>query len=129
SHVANTLRLLKLPHDVRDYVGDGRISAGHARSLVGMPDARHVAERIVSEGLSVRQIEELAADAQSPSEKSRGKTEKAQKDADTLALERSLSDALGYKVEINHKSKGGELKIHYRSLDQLDALCAALRAA
>ena len=129
SHVANTLRLLKLPNDVRDYVGDGRISAGHARSLVGLPDARNVAERIVSEGLSVRQIEELAAEAQSTIDKPRGKAEKGQKDADTVALEKSLSDALGYKVEINHKSKGGELKIHYKSLDQLDSLCAALRAA
>ncbi|MEO1702916.1 MAG: ParB/RepB/Spo0J family partition protein [Pseudomonadota bacterium] len=129
SHVANTLRLLKLPEDVRDYVGDGRISAGHARSLVGMPDARQIAERIVAEGMSVRQIEELAAEAQTAPSSTRSKAEKAQKDADTIALERSLSDTLGYKVEINHKAKGGELKIRYKSLDQLDALCAALRAS
>lgn len=128
SHVANTLRLLKLPEDVRAFVGDGRISAGHARSLVGMSNAVAVADRIVQEGLSVRQIEELAA-------KVNGETKKqvngggTQKDADTIALEKSLSDALGYKVEINHKGKGGELKIRYKSLDQLDALCSALRAS
>ncbi|MEO0545221.1 MAG: ParB/RepB/Spo0J family partition protein [Pseudomonadota bacterium] len=128
SHVANTLRLLKLPDSVRVYVGDGRISAGHARSLVGMRDAHKVAERIVVEGLSVRQIEEMAAEDQSNGATSGAKTAKPQKDADTIALERSLSDALGYSVEINHKAKGGELKIRYKSLDQLDALCAALRA-
>lgn len=129
SHVANTLRLLKLPDDVRVFVDDGRISAGHARSLVGLENARGIAERIVNEGMSVRQIEELASSQASAELAGGGKLSKPAKDADTLALEKSLTDMLGYKVEINHKSKGGELKIKYKSLEQLDALCVALMAS
>ncbi|MEL6921878.1 MAG: ParB/RepB/Spo0J family partition protein [Pseudomonadota bacterium] len=130
SHVANTLRLLKLPDDVRDYVGDGRISAGHARSLVGLDNPKAIADRIVKDGMSVRQIEEFAASqSETGHAKSKPSKSKADKDADTLALEKSLSDMLGYRVEINHKSKGGEIKIRYKSLDQLDALCVALMAA
>ncbi|MEL6436112.1 MAG: ParB/RepB/Spo0J family partition protein [Pseudomonadota bacterium] len=131
SHVANTLRLLKLPNDVRDFVSDGRISAGHARSLVGFDNPKSVAERIVRDGLSVRQIEELAA-AKSDggaSDKPAKSSGKADKDVDTRQLEKTLSDATGYKVEINHKSKGGELRIRYKTLDQLDDLCRVLQSA
>jgi len=126
SHVANTLRLLKLPDVIRDMLVNGTLSAGHARTLVNSDDPAQLAKRIVEDGLSVRQAEALA---QLPAEerKTPKPVEKTVKDADTLALEKLLSDATGMLVAINHKNKGGELKISYRSLEQLDELCRRLR--
>mgnify|MGYP001038006824 CR=1 FL=1 len=126
SHVANTLRLLKLPARVHDMIAQGTLSAGHARSLVTASDPVAVAEKIVREGLSVRQAEALA---QAGSEVTRTTKEKGgrEKDADTRALESMLSDALGMRVEINHRDKSGELRIRYTALDQLDALCRRLQ--
>ncbi|MCV0394637.1 MAG: ParB/RepB/Spo0J family partition protein [Rhizobiaceae bacterium] len=127
SHVANTLRLLKLPSEVRTLVSEGHLSAGHARSLVSAADPAKLARRIVEEGLSVRQAEALA---QQPAEpvKSAGANAHREKDADTEALERLLSNATGLKIRISHKGEGGELKIAYRRLDQLDELCRKLQA-
>lgn len=129
SHVANTLRLLKLPTDVRQMLTDGELSAGHARTLVTAENPLALARRIVSEGLSVRQAEALAqtpnanpASERKPSDASR------EKDADTMALERLLSDVTGLDVAINHKSRGGELRISYSTLEQLDDLCRRLQA-
>jgi len=128
SHVANTLRLLKLPEVIRDMLVDGSLSAGHARTLVTAADPAGLAKKIVEEGLSVRQAESLA---QSPAEtpKSSGGSVKLQKDADTLSLEKMLSDILGLSVAIQHKERGGEVKIGYRTLDQLDELCRKLKAS
>lgn len=126
SHVANTLRLLKLPEVIRDMLVSGALSAGHARTLVTAGDPAGLAKRIVEEGLSVRQAEALAqmpATAQRESKPS----QQASKDADTLALEKVLSDTIGMKVTIAHKEKGGELRIAYRSLEQLDDLCRRLK--
>lgn len=96
SHLANTLRLLKLPQSVRDLVRNGDLSAGHARALIGRDDAAQIAARIVKEGLTVRQVEALAQE-----QKSKGKgNAKASKDADTRAAESELHDALGLRVEI-----------------------------
>ena len=126
SHVANTLRLLKLPDSIHEMLTDGSLSAGHARTLVTAEDPAGLARRIVDEGLSVRQAEALAQ------EPSRGEAEAGKrsapvpKDADTLALEKALSDATGLKVTIAHGAKGGELKIAYRTLEQLDELCRRL---
>src|SRR5688500_4822773 len=89
SHVANTLRLLKLPETVKSYIAAGKLSAGHARMLIGQPDADKLANEIVSRGLNVRQVEQIARD------KSRGKTAKAPKSADSKAIEKRLSDVLG----------------------------------
>lgn len=125
SHVANTLRLLKLPDDVRDLLNDGSLSAGHARTLVTAPDPAPLARRIVEEGLSVRQAEALAQDPQSSPEKR--PRAPVRKDADTLALEKALSDATGLKIAINHGVRGGEMRIAYSSLDQLDDLCRRLK--
>lgn len=126
SHVANTLRLLKLPDVIRDMLVDGSLSAGHARTLVTAEDPSGLAYRIVEEGLSVRQAEALA---QQPA--GRPETAKAsapvEKDADTLALEKALSDVTGLKVSIAHGRRGGEMKIGYKSLEQLDELCRRLR--
>lgn len=124
SHVANTLRLLKLPSDIRELLVDGALSAGHARTLVTATDPAGLARKIVAGGLSVRQAEALA---QQPQVRDKTKNPAPQKDADTLALEKLLSDVTGLQVSINHREKGGELKIAYRTLEQLDDLCRRLR--
>jgi ParB family chromosome partitioning protein len=126
SHVANTLRLLKLPDVIRDMLVDGALSAGHARTLVTAQDPAGLAKRIVEEGLSVRQAEALAQmPAVAPRETKR--TTPAEKDADTQALERLLSDTIGMKVSIAHKDRGGDVRIAYRTLEQLDDLCRRLK--
>lgn len=128
SHVANTMRLLKLPASVQSLVGSGALSAGHARTVVTASEPEALAKRIVKEGLSVRQAEALAQKgvASAPA-KSRGANLPQEKDPDTLALENTLSDASGYKIDIIHRKKGGEVTIHYTSLDQLDAICSLLQ--
>ncbi len=126
SHVANTLRLLKLPNVIRDMLVDGALSAGHARTLVTASDPAALAKRIVDDGLSVRQAEALA---QQPAggRPAKGPSTPAVKDADTLALEKMLSDVTGLTVSIGHKEKGGEVRIAYRTLEQLDDLCRRLQ--
>src|SRR5690606_19085859 len=129
SHVANTLRLLKLPQRVQDFISDGALSAGHARSLITMDNPTALAERVVKEGLSVRQVEALAqAEARGDSALKPAKSAPAEKDADTKALEKLLSDVTGMKVEINHRERGGEVKIRYSSLEQLDEICRRLQS-
>jgi ParB family chromosome partitioning protein len=127
SHVANTLRLLKLPEVIRDLLVDGTLSAGHARTLVTATDPAGLAKRIVDGGLSVRQAEALAQQPDSGVPKHRKTPQAAEKDADTLALEKLLSNVTGLNVAISHKEKGGELRISYRTLDQLDDLCRRLQ--
>jgi ParB family transcriptional regulator, chromosome partitioning protein len=131
SHVANTLRLLKLPETVRAYINSGKLSAGHARMLIGQDDAEELAQQIVAHGLNVRQVEALAREAV----KKRGKEQqtngrKAQKlkakNANTVALEKRLADALGLAVSIDHRDRGGSLTIRYRSLEQLDEVVRRL---
>ena len=118
SHLANTLRLLKLPNRVLDLVRSGSLSAGHARALIGHPDAAALAVRIVKEGLTVRQAEALVQDRSAP--KSKPKKAKA-KDADTRATESELSEALGLDVNIRSgRGEAGELRIRYSTLDQLE---------
>lgn len=126
SHVANTLRLLKLPDVIRDMVVDGALSAGHARTLVTADDPAGLARKIVEEGLSVRQAEALAQ-APAAGQDQAKQAVSNDKDADTLALEKLLSDATGMKVAITHKSQGGELRVSYRTLEQLDDLCRRLK--
>ena len=126
SHVANTLRLLRLPDTIRTMLSEGALSAGHARTLVNAADPAGLARRIVDQGLSVRQAEALAQEPAGGSARSPGR-EKAAKDPDTLALEKLLSDATGLSVVINHRERGGELRISYRSLEQLDDLCRRLK--
>jgi ParB family chromosome partitioning protein len=120
SHLANTLRLLKLPTDVQELVRTGMLSAGHARALIGRADASALAARIVNEGLTVRQIEALVKEAVTKPKKDKS----VRKDADTRAAEAELSEALGLGVEIKRKGRGekGELRIRYASLDQLEDL-------
>jgi len=124
SHVANTLRLLKLPETVKSYIIAGQLSAGHARMLVGQPNAEKLAEDIVARGLNVRQVEAMARDVAEKSGKKHGYARTgrgAGKGADLTALEKRLSDALGLVVSIYEgKRGGGVLSIRYRNLDQLD---------
>ncbi|PBB38730.1 chromosome partitioning protein ParB [Mesorhizobium sp. WSM3864] len=128
SHVANTLRLLKLPDVIRDMLVDGALSAGHARTLVTAGDPAGLAKRIVEEGLSVRQAEALAQMPAGPTPaKVRSAPSPPEKDPDTLALEKLMTDTIGMIVSIEHKAKGGTLRVDYRSLDQLDELCRRLK--
>jgi ParB family chromosome partitioning protein len=127
-HVANTLRLLKLPEPVQQLVRSGKLSAGHARLLVGQPNAEQTAKEIVAKGWSVRQVEDtLRKDnaVQARAAKREGK-DAAAKDADTRALEKRLSDTLGLEVSIDHRGKGGTLHIKYSDLDQLDTVIKKL---
>lgn len=122
SHIANTLRLLRLPDSVKELITSGKLTAGHARTLVGVPDAEERALEIVAGAFNVRQAEKRSK----PAAKAR---KKAVKDADTKALERSITNALGMNVEILHKGeRGGEVRIRYRSLEQLDDLMHRLSA-
>jgi ParB family transcriptional regulator, chromosome partitioning protein len=123
SHVANTLRLLKLPEAVKAYLREGKLSAGHARALLGQPDPEKMARVIVEQGLNVRAVEAIAQERATRPAKRRPRLEK---DANTSALEKRLSDALGLTTTIEPRGQGGELKIRYRSLEQLDEVVRRL---
>jgi ParB family chromosome partitioning protein len=129
-HVANTLRLLKLSEPVKQLVRQGKLSAGHARLLVGQPNAEKIAHEVIAKGWTVRQLEDDmrkdgAAQARAMKREAKGYTSGA-KDADTRALEKRLSDALGLEVSVDHRGEGGTLHIKYRNLDQLDAVLKKL---
>ena len=124
SHVANTMRLLKLPASVREQLASGALSAGHARMLVGQPNAEQLATDIIARGLNVRQVEDLArTQPPAPGKMLRAK---AGKDADTVALEKRVSDVLGLRVAIDDGPAGGTVHIKYRDLDQLDEIVRRL---
>ncbi len=124
SHVANLMRLLNLPEVVLNMVEDSRISAGHARTLVGADDPLALARIIVRKGLNVRQAEALQKSGKTGST---AKQPSVTKDADTRALERRLGERLGLKVDIRHHPSGrGKMIINYKTLDQLDEVCDRL---
>ena len=131
SHVANTMRLLKLPELCRRMLAEGHISAGHARALLMAADPDSLAVKIVAQGLSVRDVERLIqgqvdaaqGDAKGAAVKPR------EKDVNTRSLELALSTELGLKVTIAGSGERGELRIAYRTLEQLDALCRKLGTA
>lgn len=107
---------------------DGRISAGHARALLSVSDPKRVAQRIVDEGLSVRDVERIVQKETKPELLSdERETPRKVKDSDTLALEQVLTDVLGLAVMIEHKGERGEMRIRYRNLEQLDHLCQRLK--
>ncbi|MFG1478452.1 ParB/RepB/Spo0J family partition protein [Xanthobacter sp. V4C-4] len=129
SHIANTLRLLKLPDEVKIYLADGRLTAGHARALVGQENSEEIARQVVAKGLNVRDVEALvkarasAGTAPLPSVR---RVREDEKSADTRALERRLGEALGLSVTLESRGETGELKIRFGNLDQLDDLCRRL---
>ena len=121
SHIANTLRLLTLPESVRAMLREGRLTAGHARTLVGQPDAEKRAKEIVEGLLNVRQAEQ-----RSNSQKRKGHLPKA-KDAETKDLEHRLSSALGLTVKVTYQEKkGGDVRIAFKTLEQLDEVVRRL---
>jgi ParB family transcriptional regulator, chromosome partitioning protein len=127
SHVANTLRLLSLPQAVQDLVSDGSLSAGHARTLIGLENAETLAREIVSKGLSVREAEALTRKTTAKPGPTTHSARSLSKDADTLALEKNITDALGLSVSISHKGeKGGSVLVDYKTLEQLDEICRRL---
>jgi ParB family transcriptional regulator, chromosome partitioning protein len=129
THVTNTLRLLKLPDPVKAFINAGKITAGAARMLIGAPDPEAMAHEIIDRGLNVRQVEALAKErATGSGAQASGKAVKkrAIKNADTLALERRLSNALGLTITIDSRSRGGVLQVQYRSLEQLDEVVRRL---
>jgi ParB family chromosome partitioning protein len=126
SHVANTLRLLKLPDTVKAYINAGKLSAGHARALINQPNPEAVAREIVAKGLNVRQVEALGQERAEAAGKTAKSRARIVKDADTVALERRLSDSLGLVVGIDHRGKGGVLHVRYRTLEQLDEVIRRL---
>lgn len=126
SHVANTLRLMNLPEQVRGYVLDGSLSAGHARAILTADDPVALAERIIAGGLSVRDAEALARNGAPAANRPKNGAKRPAKDTDTQALEVDLSDALGLDVEVLDKGGVGELRIKYATLEQLDELCRKL---
>ena len=124
SHVANLLRLLDLPQPVREMVVNGAIEMGHARALIGAPDAERLAHMVAEKGLSVRETEKLAREAKPNAQRKNG--EAPVRNADIAALERQLGDVLGLHVRIAHGAKGGTLTLGYSTLDQLDMVCQRL---
>ncbi|WP_188053311.1 ParB/RepB/Spo0J family partition protein [Sphingosinithalassobacter sp. CS137] len=129
SHVANLMRLLDLPPGVQGLVVEGGLQMGHARALIGAPDAESLAHRVIEKGLSVRETERLARESKPRGDSPRGASRSEAgpgNDADIAALERHLSDALGLNVRIAHGAKGGTLTLGYSTLDQLDMVCQRL---
>jgi ParB family transcriptional regulator, chromosome partitioning protein len=128
-HVSNTVRLLKLPEPVKAYINAGKLTAGHARLLLGQPKAEEFAEAIVKRGLNVRQVENWARTSGRQAGTAR-RTARSGKDADTEALEKRLSDALGLQVTVDHRANGGGMvQIRYRTLEQLDEVVRRLESA
>jgi ParB family chromosome partitioning protein len=128
SHVANMMRLTKLPDEVQTLISEGKLTAGHARALINVPDPLAAAKRIITEGLTVRQVEALAHEEGVPQrpQTTRAKEGRAPKDADTIALEKRISDVLGLKVSVDHRDPGGTVQIKYRDLEQLDEILRRL---
>ena len=123
SHVANIMRLLTLPQSIQDMITEGKIYSGHARAIMNSAFPEKLAEKIVSENLSVREAESIAKQGKNQIKKVR------LKDPDTVDLENSLSQKLGLNVEINHKgNKGGHIKIDYKNLDQLELVTKKLKS-
>jgi ParB family chromosome partitioning protein len=127
SHLANTLRLLKLPEEVQAHVREGKLMAGHARALVGRADAEALARRIIAQDLNVRAVEAIVTEGEGGGPAKPGSRRVAGKDTDTLAFEKDMSDSLGLRVEIKPGSgESGTLTIRYGNFDQLDYIRSRL---
>jgi ParB family chromosome partitioning protein len=121
------LRLLKLPNDVKTSLIEGRLSAGHGRALLNVDDPSAAARQVIAQGLSVRETEAIAQQGAKPRRRREERAiEPEQGRADIAALERSLEESLGLPVSIRHGARGGDLRVRYQSLEQLDSLCKSL---
>ena len=125
SHIANTIRLANLPEHTQALLAQGKISAGHGRALLSLPDPNALADRVVAEGLTVRDVEHLGQQAASQVGRPR---RAARQSADTNAFEDRLTLALGTKVSIRMAGNAGEIRISFRDLEQLDGICGRLLA-
>jgi ParB family chromosome partitioning protein len=130
-HVSNMLRLLNLPEDIKELLRTKQITAGHARALLMVENPSTVARQAVAKRLTVREIEAIAQDERDREDewgyvqpKTRTRREK---DPDTRALENAIQDVLGLSVSIEHKGRGGDVRIRYKTLEQLDGLCRRLK--
>jgi ParB family transcriptional regulator, chromosome partitioning protein len=128
SHVANMMRLTKLPEEVQAHIVSGKLSAGHARALLAVADPAAVAKRIIAEGLNVRQVETLVHEISGSTPKPRNSRGALVKDPDTLALEKRVGDILGLSVKVDHKGPSGTMHIKYHDLEQLDEILRRLDA-
>lgn len=128
SHIANTLRLLKLPDFARSLLASGQISAGHGRALLAVADPDATAKAILADGLTVRDVERLGREPETAAPGSSPVRAPAEVDADTQALEHSLSVALGTSVSIRHHGESGEVRIKFKTFEQLDEFCRRLCA-
>jgi ParB family chromosome partitioning protein len=126
SHVANMMRLTNLPEEVQAHIASGKLSAGHARALLAVPDPAATAQRIIAEGLNVRQVETLVREIGGSTPKLRNSRGALVKDPDTLALEKRVGDILGLSVKVDHKGPSGTMHIKYRDLEQLDEILRRL---
>lgn len=124
SHIANTLRLLTLPPLIQDHVLEGRMSAGHARTLITAQNPEVLARTIIEKGLSVRQAEALVRDEDKVED--RPVKMRSVVNADILSLEQDLQEALGLQVKLSDAGGKGELRLSYKTLEQLDELCRKL---
>ena len=115
-----------MPESVKAYINAGKLSAGHARALIGLPDPESIAREIVERGLNVRDVESLAQQRAQAAGKPKKTHKRTAKDVDTLAAEKRLSDALGLTVSINGRGEAGVVQIKYRDLDQLDEVIRRL---
>lgn len=128
-HVTNMLRLLQLPDGVRDHLRAGEITTGHARAALGSDNPEGIIADVISRKLSVRETEKLVQKEKNRYNAGADRTSSGivdEKDVDTEALEADLSRALGLEVDIRTSAKGGELRIKYRHLEQLDEICRRL---
>ena len=133
SHVANTIRLLKLPDAVSRMVVSGSLTAGHARALLAFDKPEPVARRIIEQGLNVRDVEQLAQRHHERQRQREGAVEvlsapRSKIGGEAAAIADELSNVLGLAVTLDHRSNGGELRIRYKTLEQLYALCRHLRS-
>jgi ParB family chromosome partitioning protein len=125
-HIGNALRLLKLSDPIKAMINAGKLTAGHARMLLGQPNAEAIAEEIIAKGLNVRQVEQMARKSGREQAREVRRTGRM-KDADTEMLEKRLSDALGLDVTIDHRATGGGMvQVRYRTLEQLDEVIRRL---
>jgi len=129
-YIANTLRLNNVTEKIRQSLIAGELTAGHARALLAYPqndkagdkEMDKIAAQIIAEGLSVRQTEKLVAQFTRGDKPSKSPAVPKQKDANIRALEKSVAERLGLQVDIRHKDKGGEMRIHYKTLEQIENL-------
>ena len=127
SHIANLLRIINLPEEVKKFILNGSISLGHARCLVGYANAVALAKKIIKDGLTVRYIEKFFEEQNENNLDLKKNFEKKEKDADTTLLEKELSLKLGVKFSINDKNNKGNIKIEYRNIEQREKIINKLK--